>query len=565
MKFFLILAAFVVAPFAPRLGDPLLSRIEEFGTRLARRKALSVFLVVLTTIVLRVSLLPVMPVPYPGFHDEFSYLLAGDTFAHGRLANPPHPMWTYFDTFHVNGYPAYVSIFPPAQGAVLALGELMGHPWIGVLLSCAAMSGAIVWMLQGWLPPRWALLGGMLALLHIGISSYWMNSYWGGAVAATGGALAVGALPRIMRKGETRDAVILGIGTAILANSRPFEGLIFSIPVYVAIAVWLFRGRSVSPAVKVQRIVAPLALILLLCAAFMLHYNARTTGSPVHFAHVDNIRTHLSIPQLAWEKDRPPFHFSNPQFEALYNVWWPRDAWQTGRPDSVKHIALTLVRDAVVVIGFYLLPELCVGLIGLPRILSDRRVKFLSIQWAISFAGLTLVAVCQPHYVAPLTATTFALVTQGLRHLRQWKVEGRAVGIALTRAVVLCAVAFAPFHTFYDWRPSLADRARVEARLDAMPGDQLVVVRYSPKHDPFNEWVYNSATIDNAHIVWAREIPGLPMKPLLDYFRGRRVWLVEPDSLGAELLAYSPDREESTPMSSVTKAENAEGQSVHGW
>lgn len=569
MKFLLILAAFVIAPLAPRLGDPFLKRIEELGTRLASKKALSICFVILATIVLRLSLLPFIPVPYPGFHDEFSHLLAADTFAHGRLANPPHPMWIYFDTFHVNGYPAYVSIYPPAQGAFLALGELLGHPWIGVLLSGAAMCGAILWMLQGWLPTRWALLGGILALLHIGTSSYWMNSYWGGSVAAIGGALAVGALPRIMRKGQARDAAILGIGTAILASSRPFEGLIFSIPVYVAVVVWLFRSRKISPAAKLQRVVAPLSLVLLLCGAFVFHYNTQTTGSPVHFAYVQNVERHFAIPQLAWGRERQPFRFSNPQFESYYNHWWPRDAWQTGRPDSVTHIVATLIRNAVVVIGFFLLPELCVGLIGLPQILRDRRVKFLKIQWAISFAGLILVAVCQPHYVAPLTATTFALVTQGLRHVRQWQVEGRAVGIALSRAVVLCAIAFAPFHTFYDWRPSLEDRARVEAQLNAMPGNQLVIVRYSSTHGSFKEWVYNRADIDHAHIVWAREIPGVPIQPLLDYFRGRKVWLVEPDSLGPKLLAYSPQTSapsgESTPNSNVTKAEDKRGQPVHGW
>ena len=182
----------VLAFWFPRAGSTRLSRVERFLSRIARRHTVAILICGATPCLLRLLILPLHPIPLPWIQDDFSFLLAADTFASGRLTNPTPPMWTHFESFHITLTPTYMSMYFPAQGLVLAAGKILaGNPWFGVLASCGLMCAALCWALQGWLPSGWAFFGGMLAAVRLGLFSYWINTYSGGAVPAMAGALVV--------------------------------------------------------------------------------------------------------------------------------------------------------------------------------------------------------------------------------------------------------------------------------------------------------------------------------------------------------------------------------------
>jgi hypothetical protein len=558
---YILVAVLIVATYFLRsFPSGWFQAVEQHLSRLARRHAPAVLLVGLLTLAMRVALLPNFPVPQPGLHDDFGYLLAADTFAHGRLANPTHPMWVHFETIYVNQKPTYMPMFYPAQGFLLALGQVVGGcPWIGVWLGAGVMCAAICWMLQGWLPARWALLGGLLAVMRLGTFTYWVDSYSGGMLAAIGGALVLGALPRIKRHLRVRDALLMGLGFALLANTRPYESLFFGIPIGVAILAWILGKQRPLWRQLIPRMVLPMGLLLGATLAGMAYYFWRVTGSPFRTPFQVNIATYYVVPYFPWQSLKPAPEYHHPLLERFFV-----HSWQTYQYHFARRAPFDVLgMKAAEFYGFFFGPLLVLPLVVLmafhPRQFVRHAIKgktgFLLVVCGSTIVGLALPLYFIPHYAAPITAAIYALVLQALRHLRLWIWRGKRAGLGVVRAIpVICVLLFllraaapqlhipTPADTKNSWAGQQThnlDRARALAQLKSLAGDHLVIVRYNQYHDFGNEWVYNRADIDNAKIVWARDMGDDKNAELIRYFPQRHIWLAEPDLAPPRLSPYA--------------------------
>jgi hypothetical protein len=501
--------------------------IERYSRRLAQRPALSMALLALLPIAFRLALLPQYPIPTPNVSDDFSYLLIADTLRHFRLANPVHPLHQFFESFFVLQEPAYASIFPLGQGLILTIG------WAGVALSIGALCALCYWMLRAWTTPEWALAGGLLAVIEFGPLSQWMNSFWGGAVAACGGCLVFGALPRLGRGGRTRYAVLLGLGIGLHWLCRPYE------TIFLILSVLLFLLPSwrslLKPAAWMMIAVAPaIALSLLQNKAItgnwtMLPYQLSQYqyGVPTTFTFQP-----IPMPHRPLTHEQQLDYEQQSQVHAIAGNYWRR--WASRIPFY----------------RFFFFPPLLLAVLPFLSRVREYRFAWVAGTILIFSLGTNFYPYFYTHYIAALTCLFVLISVVGLERLSRWNREAARI------LLFLCAAHFVFWYGLHFSRDNqlYAAMTRFESvdainhgdpegriaigrQLEAAPGPQLVFVRYWAQHQ-FQEWVHNAADIDGARIVWARDLGPEENQKLLRYYPNRTAWLLEPDARPPRLQPY---------------------------
>ena len=543
------LAMVTIALRWPQVGSSILRALESRLYLFARRRWLAIVTVGGLAIVGSAAIALATRIPQPYITDEFGHLLGAETLASGRLSNPTHPMWRHFESPQVLQKPTYVSRYPPGQALLFAVGEIVGQPIIGVWLGAGLACGAICWMLQGWFRPGIAFVGALLALYKIGVTTYFSQSYWGGMMAVLGGALIYGAVKRVLVRPQVGASIALAVGLALLAITRPFEGFLASVPVFVVLVYRALR-RQPERTLFLKRVVAPICATGLLALLWMGYYNFRQTGHATLTAYQVYSRNYQVSPIFTWGR---PVLQQSPM--AAINAM---AKWSTGAPRPTRR------QHLIEFWTFY-----CGVAFTLPLLLALFAMR--SYYWCalVSVAAvLGGLIVGSPsifqHYAAPMAGPFFILVTYGLSRLRAIRFGGRRTGLFVARMLVLFCVAtlvlriagqslgvkqesrhgsLVALATFaLTSGPPIAEwpyqRAAMEGDLERSGGAHLIVVRYSPNHNPNQEWVYNKPDIDRAAVVWARAIDPQSDQKLIEYFHSRRIWLLDADQPSPKLVPY---------------------------
>ncbi len=409
------------------------------------------------------------------------------------------------------------------------------------MVAVAAMCAALCWMLQAWVPLQLGSLWRSLAVVRFGVASYWVNSYSGGCLAAIGGALVLGAYPRLLRKPAVWTSLLFGFGLVAIGYSRPFEGLAVAVPAVAAL------GYAVIKKGARFWICIPAGAVAIAGLVGLLAYSKAVTGDPLRSPYAVNQATYGWPMTLPWFHP-PEIRFRHIELRRYYDYEKETHDSNNSLLGEIKNSTL----KAQPIWRFYFGPALSIPLILLPGVWRRRRIRLLLIA-----AGLTIVATlidtgAMPHYAAAATGCFLAVVVVCFRGLcaRSYGVPLTAAVLAIMVLILGVRIGLEQFHlpftqkvNYFSWccvTPGNPNKDRILTALEQTGGKHLVIVK--PKSDPQNlfQWIYNDADIDASLVVWAREMGADEDHQLIEYFRDRKVWLLDPNVSPPLLSPYAP-------------------------
>ena len=356
----------------------------------------------------------------------------------------------------------------------------------------------------------------------------------------------MGSVRRLIRRRLVTASVTLALGCGVLANSRPFEGLLLSLSIGVILIIWIIRKKGPPFLITLSRVFLPAFGLLTLITVGMAYYNFRVTNHPLRLPYQVYETTYAAVPLFLWQKPRPePTYRHQIMFD--YQITQTMAVYEFQR--SIRGFGLKMLFYVSLVIkdlfNVYAIPF--IGVFGTLSVHAWRN------QWA-GFTIMTFFFVSasvlsgtyfSPHYFSPIVSLNYFFVLTAMR-LCLWRDQKAGKFFMWFIPLLALCVAGGSLYVSVHQEPSSVagfQRARLLQQLERENGKHLIIVNYGPAHSVHHEWVYNEANIDNSKVVWARKMDRSQDCRLIEHFSERRIWSLEldGDQSRAKLVPYGRD------------------------
>ena len=210
--------------------------------------------------------------------DEIFQVWQARIFGEGRLTRPVATHPEFFSGMHVveaNG--RAFSHFPPGHSAMLALGDVLGVPWLIVPIASGVTVAAFGLYLRVAEHRATVRLGALLLFALAPFVAFMSATYMNHATALMWLMVAVAALAHAVKDDGKHPiaALACGLGLGAAATIRPIDAVAFALPA----AAWLLVRAIRNPRRWLEALMAGVGVVLPLAA--LAWFNARTTGDPL--------------------------------------------------------------------------------------------------------------------------------------------------------------------------------------------------------------------------------------------------------------------------------------------
>jgi hypothetical protein len=282
-------------------------------------------------------------------------------------------------------------------------------------------------------------------------------------------------------------------------------------------------------------------------------YNFRITGNALRLPYQVHEETYAVAPLFIWQNIRPHPIYHHQQIRDFHASYIPIYAEQHSVSGFLEKTGDLLWGFAESYLNVFAIPVMATFWALIQWALRDRWGRRAMLVYAVLIPGVLLATYSAVHYLAPITALNYYFVLTAMRlSRRRHKIAGQfMLWLPPTLAITVLVLPMVHQRIQNDIAKARNDvasgwydqRARLLADLRQHRPQQLVVVRYGPQHSVNDEWVYNRADIDGANVVWARDMSAAENCQLIEYFKDRRIWLLEVDGdqPAPKLTPYAPD------------------------